>query len=322
MSGAHDQHIVTVEQDGLRLDRIVAALPSVGSRLRARKAIESGKVTVDGQAAGPADLGRSVVAGATVALTWNRPGTGYVQARARETLDRSEIAILFEDRWILVADKPAGLLTDTATREQSLDRESVRASLQAYLRARGTKPYIVHRIDRDTSGVVVVAKTTEAEAALKEQFADHSAERVYWVAVQGVPLTREGTWSDWMTWDRRLLIQRVTEPGRERAVLASARYRVLESWAPHAAILEVRLITGRRNQIRLHCQVRGHPLYGERLYVPRDWAPRGPEAPRQALHAARIGFRHPGTGEQVTFESPLPADLGALAAKLARWRPR
>ncbi len=308
--------VVPPEQAGARLDRLVVGLNQVGSRRRAQAAIASGKVSIDGRRCSAEDIGEPVPAGAEIQLDWGRPGSSAARVKARRGLDEAGLRVIHQDRWLVAVDKPAGLLSDTATRKQAQERDSLRARLQVWLRAEGDAVHMVHRIDRDTSGVVLAARTDDAASDLKRQFRAHRPERVYWLAVQGVPQPLEGEWQDWMAWDRAALIQRGVPADTESAVLARARYRTLARRGDRASILEVRLHTGRRNQIRLHCSLRDHPLVGETHYLPEGWTQRGPRAPRQALHALRLGVLHPEHRKPVSFEAPLPFDLVRLARKL------
>jgi len=285
-----------------RLDRLIAARRSVGSRGRARAAITSGKVSVDGHRCD--EPGAPIRAGQRVHIAWTRPGTGAERRRGREGLADAGLTILYEDADVVAVDKPPGLLTDTASVEQHRTRDSVYKRLRAWLRPRGDRPFTVHRIDRDTSGVVLFARNDRAEASLRDQFRARSPERVYRAIVVGRPARAEETWIDPTRWHKgRKILERVapTTPGAWHTECAVRLVRTLGDLSE----IEVRLTTGRRNQIRLQAALRGLPLVGERLYVDR---PTGPPAPRQLLHAHRLGVRHPTTGEPVVVESPLPAD--------------
>jgi 23S rRNA pseudouridine1911/1915/1917 synthase len=266
---------------------------------------------VDGEVC--AEPGRVLAAGAAVELRWNEPGTGRERVRARQDLELAGLRVIYQDDAVIALDKPPGLLTDTASREQARERDSVKKRLIPLLRAEGARPHVVHRLDRDTSGVVLFARTEAAEDILRARFARHEPERVYLALVQGVPRDPEGTWEDWMAWDRRAHIQRPSRPGEADAVLASASWRRVEILG-RCSLLEVRLHTGRRNQIRLHAQLRGHPLVGERLYVDPGSPP--PTFGRQALHAARLSVAHPDDGRILVLESPLPEDLLGLLRRL------
>lgn len=302
-----------------RLDRWLAGWRSIGSRKKASVLVGSGRVEVDGEPVGPDEGGQPVPPGARVVVHWNRPGTSRAAVVARGALRGAGISVLYEDEQVLVVDKPVGLLTDTATRKQARERDSVRARAITYLSARGQRPVVVHRIDRDTSGVVVLAKDEQAGAALREAFSQHTPERVYLCWVLGSPDADEGTWEDWMAWDGRANIQRPCGPDARGAALARSWWRVAERFGRAGVTrLEIRLDTGRRNQIRLQAALRGTPLVGETQYLPPGWTRRSPSMARQALHAWRVGFAHPADGRQVVVTAPLPADLARLEAGLRR----
>lgn len=303
---------VRVVDPDQRLDQVLVNMARVGSRNRARRALESGKVRVDGRPVGLDDAGRRLAPGTLVQIDWNLPGSSLAATRGRHHIAQAGLGILYEDEHVLAIDKPSGLLTDTASVQQARERDSVRKRLLPWLRAHGQRPWIVHRIDRDTTGVVLVARTEVMAERLRRQFRAHTPERVYWAVVEGVPRSREGIWEDPMVWDAARRIQRRSdEPG---AFLARAAWRVHEVFAG-ASLLEVRLHTGRRNQIRLQAQLMGHPLLGERLYRPSDRPDRS-RFPRQALHALRLGVVHPATGRPLVVEAPLPTDFHRLLERL------
>ncbi|MEQ1569989.1 MAG: RluA family pseudouridine synthase [Myxococcota bacterium] len=303
--------MVDAAQGGARLDKVLAALASVGSREKARQVLRSGKVSVDGADVGFDHAGQPVAAGARIAIAWTRPGTGAKRVAAREALSRAQVTLLFEDDAIVVADKPAGLLTDAADTEQARNEDTLRKRVKAWLGGRPVFP--AHRIDRDTTGVVVFAKTPAAREALKAQWITRSPRRVYLVVVEGRFGKQSGRFGDWMAWDGATRVQRPCEPDHPGAWFAEADFEVTRRFGDRATQLEVRLISGRRNQIRLHAMLAGHPLVGEPLYRRREAViPFG----RQALHAYKLGLLHPTTREPVTFEAPIPADLAGLIASL------
>ncbi len=301
---------VSAADAGERLDKLVMGL-GTRSRGQVQRAIRSGKVAVDGETV--TEPGVRPPAGAVVGIDWSRPGTSKRATSARSRLSQARIQIVFEDDDLLVLDKPPGLLTDTATRKQARERDSLRKRAAGYLRAQGRRPTVVHRIDRDTSGLVLLAKDPEVGQRLRDAFARHEPERVYWCAVRGAPEAGEGVFEDWMRWDARGRRQRSASPHERGAVKASARWRVLERRG-RITLLEVRLHTGRRNQIRLHCQLRGLPLVGETQYVDASSSASAGSPGRQALHAWRLGLRHPRTGAPVRFEVPVPRELARLGA--------
>ncbi|MEQ1910994.1 MAG: RluA family pseudouridine synthase, partial [Vicinamibacterales bacterium] len=193
---------------------------------------------------------------------------------------------------------------------------SVEQALVGHLRSKGRRrPFVVHRIDRDTSGLVMFATRPDAQARLKDQFRSHAAERIYLAVVYGVPSPARGTWRDHLVWDQASLIQKATHPSDPRASVAESDYEVLESFAG-AALIQVQLVTGKRNQIRLQARLRGHTLVGEQRYVYGPDALRDIAFPRQALHAWRLGVEHPTTGRLMRFEAPPPEDIDELIAQL------
>src|SRR5262249_31189021 len=159
---------------------------------------------------------------------------------------------------IAVLDKPPGVLS--VPLERRGDARSVYEDLKEYLaRRRKPRPFVVHRIDRDTSGVVLFAKNAAAQARLKEQFKRHEAERVYVAIVYGHPQPPSGTWRDRLVWDEKALIQKATHPRDPQGKEAICRYRTIQR-LKGASVIEVTLVTGRRNQIRLQARLRGHML--------------------------------------------------------------
>jgi len=305
-------------ESGVRLDLFLARHGEIGSRSRARSAIERGKVLLNLETVAFSDCARRLRPGDCVRYWEDRPGTA--QRRAREIVAaRSALSVLFEDDTVLVADKPVGMLVEPLPNEEENEvtlLDLVGDHLRFTARARS---FVVHRIDRDTSGVVLFAKTAPARAALKDQFERRTPERLYIALLQGRVEPPSGTWRDKLAWDRRRLVQKRAHVRETAAKEAVARYRVVEQYRD-AALVEVRLVTGKRNQIRVQAGARGHPLIGERVYS-FGAGTAGAEAPtlsRQALHAARLSFVHPTSGKRVTVTAPLPEDMRALIERLRR----
>ena len=225
-----------------------------------------------------------------------------------------DLDIVWEDEWLIVVNKPAGLLSVPLERKAAAP--SVFAQVERYLRPFGKRrPLIVHRIDQDTSGLVVFAKSPAAHATLKAQFRRREPERIYLAVVYGHPSPPAGRWSDHLVWDEKALIQKTTHPRDPRAQEAISDYRVRERYRD-TALLEVRLRSGRRNQIRLQARLRGHTLVGEKRYTFGPPSLRPIQFERHALHAWRLAFDHPADGERCEFEAPLPADFHALLERL------
>jgi 23S rRNA pseudouridine1911/1915/1917 synthase len=294
---------------GTRLDKFLAAADRLGSRTRAVAAIDRGKVFVNDAEASTRDASRLLARGDRVRLWMDRPGSGHA-ARVR-TRRRGALEIIYEDADLLVVNKPPGLLTVPLARR---DDRSLAGLVETHLRTHGKRqPQAVHRIDRDTSGLVVFAKTGAAYASLKAQFERRQPERRYLAVVHGTPAPARGTWRDRLIWDRDVLIQRVARDGDRRAHEAISEYEVARPLR-EAALVEVRLVTGKRNQIRVQAALRGHSLVGEKQYTTHS----APIAfARQALHAWRLGFTHPTTGRAMSFEAPIPDDLAGLIRRLA-----
>jgi 23S rRNA pseudouridine1911/1915/1917 synthase len=304
---------VGAAEAGLRLDKFLAAPDRLGSRSRAASALERGKVFVSDVEVSAADAAKRLSAGERVRVWMDRPGSSRRRPAAHRT---GELDILYEDDDLIAVNKPPGLLT--VPLERKADAESVFEQIDRHLRSHRTRrPFIVHRIDRDTSGVVLFAKHPAAQAALKQQFLRHEPERVYQAIVYGHPAPASGTWTDTLVWDQRSLIQKETHPRDPRGKEAISEYRTVERYAA-ASLLEIRLLTGKRNQIRIQARLRGHTLVGEQRYVFGPAEMRPIDFERQALHAATLTIRHPATGKTLTFEAPMPGDMKDLITVLRR----
>ena len=309
MSGdtSRSQWTVTNEEAGLRLDKYLAAPGRLGSRGRASTALAKGKVFLDGKEALSDAGSRTLSAGQRVLVWHDRPGSAKVRLGAHKA---HGLDILFEDAALIVINKPAGVLTVPLPHRP--EAVSVQEQIESHLRSRGKRrPHVVHRIDRDTSGLVVFAKDARSEARLKDQFRQRTAERVYQAIVYGHPSPESGTWRDRMVWDDDALIQKQTHPRDPSGKDAICHYRVLRKFQ-ETSLIEVRLVTGKRNQIRLQARLRGHTLVGEQRYTygPRELRP--VPFSRQALHAWRLKFTHPVDDRPLEFEAQLPQDLREL----------
>ena len=313
MSPPRPTWTVTTADAGTRLDKFLAATDRLGSRSRVAAALERGKVFIGEDEAGRADGSRRLREGDVIAIWMDRPGSA---TRQPGPFRAGSLDILFEDAALIVLNKPAGMLS--VPLERRAGAESAYGLIEDHLRSSGKRrPLVVHRIDLDTSGLVIFAKTTRAQDALKAQFRRREPERVYRAVVYGHPEPRTGEWRDRVVWDQKALIQKETHPGDPRGVEAISRYTVLENFSG-ASLIDVRLTTGKRNQIRIQARLRGHTLVGERRYVYGPEVLRPIEFPRQALHAFRLSFLHPSDNRPLTFEAPLPPDLIELLARLRR----
>ncbi len=291
-----------------RLDRALAALAGV-PRAQAQRWIEAGAVRCN---EAPARASQRVQLGDVVAA---EPPEPVALALEPEPIP---LAVLFEDAALVVLDKPAGLVVHPAPGHAT--GTLVHALLHHCQDLAGVggalRPGIVHRLDAGTSGVMVVAKSDVAHQALSLQFSAHTIERVYHAFVRGTPGASEGR--------VERAIGRHPKERKRMSIAARGGREARTAWrvlARHpkagAARLEVRPETGRTHQIRVHLASQGLPILGDPVYGrARAGIPPGVALERAALHAARLGFVHPLTGERLAFEAPLPADLAALAAAL------
>jgi 23S rRNA pseudouridine1911/1915/1917 synthase len=303
------------DADGVRLDKYLAGQPRLGSRSRAVAALERGKIYVNDVEASLPDAARKLKRGDVIRIWIDRPGSAKPRSR---TGPAGDLDIVYEDDSLIVVNKPAGLLT--VPLERNPEVPSAYDQIEQRLRSHGKRrPFPVHRIDQDTSGLVVFAKVASAQQALRDQFKRREPARVYWAVVYGSPEPPEGTWRDFLVWDERALIQKETHPKDQGGTEAISHYRVLERFAG-TALIEVSLRTGRRNQIRIQARLRGHTLVGEDRYVYGPETLRPIAFGRQALHARRLTVRHPSDDRLLDFEAPLPADFLELLTRLRRGR--
>ncbi len=319
-------HAVTSDTHvGLRFDKVLALLFPSFSRARLQKLIEVGAVTVNGQALYSGS--RKVSAGEDIQIIV--PPLTEAIPQAEDIL----LNVVYEDEDLIVIDKPAGLVVHPGAGNYS--GTLVNALLH---HCRGSlsgiggvmRPGIVHRLDKDTTGLMLAAKNDAAHHGLAEQLADRSLSRVYHALVLKIPVPPKGT-----------IDLPLGRHGQDRLRIAVRRaggkharthYHVLERFGDVAALVECRLETGRTHQIRVHMEAIGHPLIGDPLYRPQPTALLGAlrragadEAvgaallalPRQMLHAQQISFIHPLSGEALSFTSALPEDMAA-AVKLLK----
>jgi 23S rRNA pseudouridine1911/1915/1917 synthase len=308
--------VLTVEagEAGERLDRWLAGRLPALSRARLQALIARGDVRVDGRAA---RASARVRAGMSVEVSVPPPEP------ARPQPEDIPLRVVHEDARLIVVDKPAGLVVHpgAGTAAGTL----VNALLHRVKDLSGVggvmRPGIVHRLDRGTSGLLVVAKDDATHQDLARQFAARSVEKEYLAVVLGRPRRQEGSIAAPIGRDPVQRQRMSVRAPRGRAALT--RYAVAEAF-DGAALLRVRIHTGRTHQIRVHLASLGHPVAGDAVYggrrLPTSAGARLREAvaalDRPALHAARLAFTHPATGERVAFESPLPEDLTRLVERL------
>jgi len=262
------------------------------SKTTLRQMLKTGRVRVNGEIEKDAKLQLDVEDVVVIA-----------ERDQRRTLPAG-LTILHEDVDVIVVLKANGLLTVATERERE---NTAQAYLNAYLGARREERiHVVHRLDRETSGVLVFAKNFHARERLKEEFAAHSVERLYIAIIEGAIEPPAGTIRSHLLERKDLKMQSVS--ANPDAKLAVTHYRVIAS-TPNYSMLEVRLETGRKNQIRAHLSEAGHPVVGDQLYG-STINPLG----RLGLHAKVLGFTHPTTGKRMVFTAALPKSFRALFA--------
>jgi 23S rRNA pseudouridine1911/1915/1917 synthase len=278
-----------------RLDRFVAAELTGYSRARLQKLIREKFVKVNGAAARPRDLVR---AGDEIELTEPTP----------EKIDNQPEAIaldiLFEDDDLIVINKTAGLVVHPGAghREHTLVNALLHHCPALSVIGGKERPGIVHRLDKDTSGCLVVAKNDETHRSLSEQFAARTVEKVYLALVAGKLRKSVGIIDERI--GRHPVHRQRMSIAASRGRTAKTEYRVVRE-SDQASLIECRLHSGRTHQIRVHLNHLGHPILGDKLYASK----RAKEFPRQMLHAWKLGFRHPTTVEWKNFTAALPADF-------------
>lgn len=293
-----------------RADRVVQDLTGL-SRAGVRGLFDHDCVTVNSRPA--RDPGERLAAGDTVEVRWD-PGTRYHQ-KPRPRLDRA-FRVLHEDEHLVVVDKAAFVLTvPTDRREENTLVQRVSEYLARGGRARRVQ--VVQRLDRGTSGILVLARTREAALDLRRQFSRHEPDREYIAFVAGVVASDGGTFDSRLATNRSLSRYSTRDAEGEHAV---TRF-VVETRGRDFTRVRVRLDTGRRNQIRVHFAEAGHPVIGDPRYAPERARHRRWRHRRLALHAAVLGFRHPATGKTLRFESPLPAEFGVFGGRGRRDTP-
>jgi 23S rRNA pseudouridine1911/1915/1917 synthase len=310
---------------GWRLDRFLAAALPDFSRSRLQQLLESGAVS----------LGAATIKDANHRV---KPGDGFTvtvppTAPAVPQGQDIPLEVVYEDRDLIVINKPAGLVVHPAAGNPDgtlVNALIAHCGTDALAIGGEARPGIVHRLDKDTSGLLVAAKTERAMASLAKQFANHTIERAYNAVVWGAPRDSTGMIESQIgrsPFDRKRMA--VLRGGGK---LARTRYKVLEKFGPgdrpFASLIECRLETGRTHQIRVHLTHLGHPLIGDPQYGRSRTAPRGKSDAelhafsaaagfsRQALHAFVLGFQHPSLHKTLRFEAPWPADFADLVAAL------
>ena len=307
--GTLSEFTVGPEDQGLRLDVYLSRKDATVSRSQARRLIDDGEALVDGR---PARASHRVRPGERVFLRRPPPRSSGIVP------EEIPLAILYEDDALLVVDKPAGMVVHPAAGNP---RGTLVNALQFHCGTLSTvgglmRPGIVHRLDKGTSGLMVIAKSDEAHRHLSEQFKKRLVSKHYTALVHGDFREDEGVVDAPV--GRHPVERKKMSTASRRGKAALTRWRVLERYGAFT-LLEAKIETGRTHQIRVHLAALGRPVVGDSVY---GGSRRAVEAPavraalkrltRQALHAGRLSFTHPVTGREMTFESPLPGDMAEV----------
>src|SRR5438874_8164135 len=284
----------------MRIDRhLVTALPEL-SRSRIQQLIRSGSVRLNGAITRPHQLVRT---GDQIELT--NPTPEKIETRP----EAIPLEILFEDDDLIVINKPAGMTVHPGAGHD--EHTLVNALLHHCSTLSGIggkeRPGIVHRLDKETSGCLVAAKNDIAHRELSKQFAERSVDKIYLALVAGKLQKQTGVIEEKI--GRHPVHRQRMSVTSSRGRTAKTEYRVIRS-SDQASLIECRLHSGRTHQIRVHLHHLGHPVLGDKIYAPKVTK----NYPRQMLHAWKLGFRHPRTGEWKTFEAPLPDDFNQTIA--------
>jgi len=295
------EYTFTVRETDLRLDKFVSSQLPDFSRAQAQKLITAGLVTINGQ---PGKASAKLSRDDVVHVTLPPPLVGDLLPL------EIPVTVLYEDDDVLVVDKPAGLTVHPAPGYSGPTLVNAIVAHLSKFDVATPRPGIVHRLDKNTSGVMVVARHPAALAKVAEQFKKHTVKKVYIALVQGklspetgvieAPIGRDSG-------DRTKMAVSSESRGRHARTI----YRVIQ-YLPKQTLLEAMPETGRTHQIRVHLAAIGHPVYGDAVYGQKS-----PILPRQFLHAHQLGFYLPSSGEWREFQSPLPADLAQTMKQLA-----
>lgn len=301
---------IAADEAGMRLDRwFKLHFPGLAFG-QLQKLLRSGQIRIDG---GRVKSDTRIATGQSVRLPPQLTGMSKEQPLTRNTIrDRGDLDVLqamllHEDKKVLVFNKPAGL----AVQGGSGVNRHVDSMLESMRSQKGEKPRLVHRIDRETTGVLVVARTRGAAAELTKAFRHRNTEKTYWAICKGVPRKREGQISTWMIKERLPEgdIMRVAKHGEPDADHAVSNYRVIDNTGPTLSWLELQPVTGRTHQLRVHTQHLGNPIIGDPKYFDiENWEFPGGIQKRLHLHARRIRIPHPDGGV-LDVKAPLPPHM-------------
>ncbi len=295
------ERVFVCDRPGERLDRFLADRCADLSRTRIKRLIADGEVTVEGH---PSNAGFRLKSGQSVTIRVPEPLPGHVIPQ------NIPIDVVYEDEHLLVVDKPAGMPAHPGVGHPDSTLLNAVLGISPEVGSVGgtLRPGLVHRLDKDTSGLMVVAKTDDAHRSISGQLKDRTVDKGYLALVVGSPEPPEAIIEAPIGRDPNVRKKMdIIEDGRE----ASTRYRTIARLRG-CTYLDVRPKTGRTHQIRVHFASIGHPVFGDATYGSPD-----PRLSRQFLHAASLEFEHPATGDRVVFQSALPDDLQAVLDELS-----
>jgi len=309
-----EQQIVEKDEQGMRLDRwFKTHFPGLGFG-QLQKLLRSGQIRVDG---GRAKSDSRMQEGQTVRIPPNvailNEGAGHDPLtsntiRNREDADVLKAMTLYEDKKVFVFNKPAGLAVQGGS---GLTRH-IDKMLESMRNQKGEKPRLVHRLDRDTSGILVVARTKSAASALAKSFRGRNTEKTYWAILKGVPKPRQGKISNWLAkmrnedGDDYMSVVKHGTPDADHSV---SQYRVIEASGPNLSWVELKPVTGRTHQLRVHTQFLGNPIIGDAKYFDiENWQLPGGIQNKLHLHARRLRIPHPDGG-MIDVTAPLPPHM-------------
>lgn len=309
--------LIDAENGGHRLDRFLGTNERIGSRSRAVQLLEKGYITINGK---PAKASLFLKKGDNIIVKIPiTPEPSELQPL------NFKLDIVFEDDDIIVVNKPAGLVVHPAAGHQqdTLVNALLNYTDKLSMGFNETRPGIVHRIDRDTSGLLVVARNDAAHKSLAEQFKQKTTHRVYWAIVFGVYAEASGKFQSLLA--RHPKDRKKFASTKGDGKVAITHYTQLKTYRGEVALLKLRLETGRTHQIRVHVSESGHPIVGDRLYGSdaklknvknKELRTQIEAMERFALHACELGFKHPTTGEDLHFKVDWPEDLKSLVTTM------
>lgn len=291
--GRIEEWIVESELAGTRLDSAVNLKYKDISRSQAQEMLKSGEITLNG---GICKSGLKLKGGETIQITFrDEECEQEIQATALD------FPIIFEDQYIIAINKPAGLVVHPGAGKEKI---TVVSAMLSHTRlspiGAPTRPGVVHRLDKETSGIMVLAKTREAHRKLSEAFAEHEVDKEYYAIVQGHIVNRKGRIEVAIERDQ-IHRKRMKVTSAEKGRMAISTFEVVE-YLKSSSLVKVKILTGRTHQIRVHMAFTGHPLIGDSTYGGKKFAKRT----QHFLHSSHLALKHPITGKDLVFEAPLP----------------